>query len=166
MRRAGLTIVALLTVTALTTAYSPRTNGNTFGNQDYLLLENLGKRTGVFRRDVLDSQRALPPSSTYECMNEIFHEVDKVEDTLHEITALISTSGGMINSTDELIVNTLISIEANHAVDQLIKLRHGINLSAGYCSNSAIVTTKAQYALSLFTEIENALRLIARRVTS
>ena len=125
---------------------------------------DLGKRIVVLQRDILDSQRALRPSSAYDCLTEIFHQVEIASYLLQEITVLVNISGDMVNSMDESNVNRSISREVQYGLNQLTNARKTVNLAAGYCSTSAISTTKAQEALSLFTEIENAFRLIGRRV--
>jgi hypothetical protein len=162
MRTGGFAIVALL---AVTLTHSPHATGNTFGGQDALLFANLGQRTVVFRRDILDAQHAVPPSSSsHNCLSEIFHEVDIISYILQEMTVLIGTSGEMINPRDEADVNKTISGEVNYSLHELTNARKIVNLTTGYCATSAIVATKAQETLSLFTEIENALHLIERRV--
>ena len=70
----------------------------------------------------------------------------------------------MMNPADETYVNQFIGEDISYGLRSVGLSRQSINLSAGHCASSAIVTTKAQSILYLFTEIESALRLISRRV--
>jgi hypothetical protein len=166
MRPARLARLVPLAVIALASViFSPCVTANIFGDQDYLLLRNLSQRTEVFRRDILDSQRALLyDSQSYQCLDNISRDLENVDANLSESKTLISISGQMVNNMDESFVNKYITEEINYGLKLLSNLRKSVNLSAGHCSNSAIVTTKAQYVLSLFTEIENAFGLLARRI--
>ena len=165
MKRAALTIAAFLAVTSLVSTYSSHAIGNTFGEQDYQMLRNLTQKINVMSRDILDSQRALlyQPDS-YECLNTIYHEIENVGANVSELSTLVGISGQMVNLFDEAFVNQYITEDIKHGLNLLRISRQSVNQSSGQCSNSAIVTTKAQYVLSLFTEIDNALRLIGRRV--
>lgn len=119
----------------------------------------------IFLRDILDSQRALLyESQSYECLNNISRDIENVDVNLSELKTIVSISGHMTNNIDESFVNRYITEDTNYGLKLLSNARKSVNLSAGHCSNSAIVTTKAQYLLSLFTEVETALRLLARRI--
>jgi hypothetical protein len=162
MRRAALTIAAAFLAVA---SLASSALGNTFGEQDYQILRNLSRKIDVMNRDILDSQRALlyQPDS-YECLNVISREIENVGANVSELSVLVSISGQMLNPIDESFVNRYITEGVKHGLNLLQLSRKSVNLSSGHCSSSAIVSTKAQYVLSLFTEIENALRLIERRV--
>jgi len=71
----------------------------------------------------------------------------------------------MRDTNDEFFVNLYIKQEVNYTLNGLEISRKSVNSMAGICSASAIVTTKAQYILNKFTEVETMLRLIARRVS-
>jgi hypothetical protein len=160
-------IQQLVWLIIVTSTVLPATSAcaNTFNNNDVQLLINLGHQATALRRDLVETQKALMyQQQTYECIEMIFHDLERVDIISDDVSDLVSLSVLMNDSVDETAVNKYLYARIKYALANLDSARRGINLSMSHCSTNAVVSIKGQRVLDFYSSIEYALRQIGRRL--
>jgi hypothetical protein len=163
-RRPG--IGRAVTVLLLTFIPALTVQANLFGSQDVQIVDAFVKKVHFAQKDNLDIERSLSQNhafEAYQCISEFDIYLGQLEAEVSFISALINISGAMEAKSDEGIVNRHLAIQVQSSLRLLPIARQATNVSAGHCGSSAIVASRAQFALSLLDEGERLFLWVNRR---
>src|SRR5262249_28431840 len=98
------------------------------------------------------------------CLGRIHDTAANVAQSMVSIRNLITLGALMKNETDELLVLNALSVALRLLTNEISTYRKTINAVMGVCSNSATVNVKAQTVLNAFTELNQRVTELSKRV--
>jgi hypothetical protein len=111
----------------------------------------------------MDQIRGQNPSLV-SCLAFIHDSAGSAQDTAAAIDSLIALAAQMQDRTDEILVLYQLKIFLNVMIGEIPNHREIINRAMAQCSNFAIVTTKGQAMLNLFSELSDQVKSLARTI--
>jgi hypothetical protein len=156
-------LIQFLVIIILTTAIHSDCSANTFSDEDFQIWDNLSKK---IEEMVSDNASIVPSISGREklCLGQI---TDALYDTMYfatNISLLLSTDRKMVSPVDDFSLAVLIFIISGNNHKQIERKRGLVNYMISSCQDSALISNKANTALSVFTEVETMFKTIYRRV--
>ena len=88
---------------------------------------------------------------------EIHDEFQKIEEILYLSTRM------QLAEDEEVIIGTLL-IDFVYTKKRLVLQRQAVNLSAGVCGGSSLVSEKSREALRLFSQANNIIELLEAKL--
>jgi hypothetical protein len=140
---------------------------NTFKMQDSKIIDETVKKILDAEADNLSAQQSLARVQRVdeaECLNEIGHILDSLQEQLSGLSTLVAISSLMITPYDETAVNGYLRVGSHTSMKIFPVARRAVNGQAAFCHTSAIVVTRAQLALSLLGESESIVSVLNRRL--
>src|SRR5262249_32719374 len=114
-------------------------SANALDETDFKRMHNLGGKTLPLLGDIRKVQSgAINQDKAYECLNDLYHELDKTSILIEGLTSVVSLASAMINKSDEQTVLATLNADAKSFLRRIESGRKGINLTAGYCSSNNV----------------------------
>lgn len=112
----------------------------------------------------INSASRMAKNESQECLMNMFSDIGQIHDEFQKIEEILYISTKMRLAEDEQFVNDTLRLDVGYAKKRLLLQREAINLGAGHCGNSSLVSEKSREALRLFSKANEAIELIASRL--
>lgn len=167
--------LALLALLALLFS-SSGAKANTIKPTDTDRLQDIQQKLMTIERDLLDSTdvlRKMTPTDegdmvkhmeAMDCMQRLIDSASLAGTAISALQGFATIGVAVRNKRDEAIVNEVTESWMKVTLGILKQLRNSANFTSGFCSDSAIVNTKANVILDFVDRAARAVRPIGERL--
>jgi hypothetical protein len=153
----------LLLVTALQLPFA--CSANVLREDDLSVLMKIDGAIIETTSDVLQTARPMDKNSVvFACLESLLQDLSIMSSGVEHLQSLVFIGAGTIDSSDERLVLDVFKVAADGVLNYLTTARGHTNFVAGICSQSTLVTTKADRALKLLDNSTAAIKSMLRRL--
>jgi hypothetical protein len=137
---------------------------NMLTKADYERVHSFAVKLVAEGMDITEAMKQTTDLSLSLCLGRIHDTAADVAKSMVYIRNLITLGAQMKDETDELLVLNALSLALRSLTDEISTYRKTINANMTLCSNSATVNVKAQTVLNAFTELNQRVTVLSKRV--